>query len=223
LDLLVNNSPFSGKDGTLVTNSQLNERLKKELEVNVGLVIDFSQKDRYRIYGRGEMHIAILLENMRRQGYEMQISQPQVITKTIDGKLCEPFEELTVDVPEKFSGVVIEKISKRSGKMKEMHQHANQVRMLFEIPTRGLLGYRGDFIVDTRGEGILASRVIGFKPHAGTIRRRHTGAMISMVGGKTSGYSLFNLQQRGQLYVGPNIEVYEGMLLAILPKAMITR
>ncbi len=218
LDLLVNNSPFSGKDGNLVTNSQLFERLKKELEVNVGLSIDFSQKDRYQIFGRGEMHIAILLENMRRQGYEMQISQPQVITKTINEKLCEPFEEVTVDVPEKFSGIVIEKISKRSGKMIEMHQHTNQLRMLFEIPTRGLLGYRGDFIVDTRGEGILASRVIGFKPYVGVIKKRHTGSMISMIGGKSSGYSLYNLQQRGQLYIGPNVEVYEGMVIGNISK-----
>ncbi len=218
LDLLVNNSPFSGKDGTLVTNSQLYERLKKELEVNVGLVIDFSQKDRYRIYGRGEMHIAILLENMRRQGYEMQISQPKVITKTINNTLNEPFEELTVDIEEKFSGTIIKKISTRGGKIKEINQHENQVRMIFEIPTRGLLGYRGEFIIDTRGEGIMASRVIGFKTYAGEIKKRNTGAMISMVNGKTSGYSLFNLQQRGQLYVGPNIEVYEGMVIGDVSK-----
>jgi len=218
LDLLINNSPFAGKDGTLVNNSQIKERLKKELEVNVGLIIDFSQKDRYRVYGRGEMHIAILLENMRRQGYEVQVSQPQVITKEIDGEKSEPFEEVTVDVPDKFSGTIIEKLSRRGGRLTNMHQADNQVRMLFEIPTRGLLGYRGDFIIDTKGEGILASRVIGFKPCVDKIEKRSTGAMVSMITGKTSAYSLFNLQMRGQLYVGPNIEVYEGMVIGNISK-----
>ncbi|NUM25242.1 MAG: translational GTPase TypA [Candidatus Buchananbacteria bacterium] len=218
LDLLVNNSPFAGRDGQFVTNSQLNERLKKELEVNIGLKIDFSAKDRYHVSGRGEMHIAILLENMRREGYEMQVSQPRVITKQIDGVLMEPFEEVTIDVPSSFSGSVIEKLSKRGGKMVNMHQHEDQVRILFEIPTRGLLGYRGDFVVDTKGEGILASRVIGFKPYAGEIKKRSTGSMISMITGKTSGYSLANLQTRGQMYVGPNVEVYEGMVVGNVAK-----
>lgn len=213
LDMLVNNSPFAGREGTYVTNSQLHDRLKRELEVNVGLAIDFSAKDRYRIRGRGEMHIAILLENMRREGYEMQISQPQVITKEIDGKLSEPFEEVTIDIPSNFSGAVIEKLSKRGGKMTDMQQNDGQTRLLFEIPTRGLLGYRGEFIVDTRGEGIMASRVIDFKPHAGAIEKRSTGSMISMATGKALGFSLDNLQTRGQLYIGPNTEVYEGMVI----------
>jgi len=213
LDMLVNNSPFAGRDGTLVTNSQLNERLHKELEVNIGLKIDFSASDRYHVSGRGEMHIAILLENMRREGYEVQISQPQVITKEIDGILCEPFEEVTIDTPSRFSGTVIEKLSKRGGKMTNMHQLDTQARLLFEIPTRGLLGYRGEFIIDTRGEGIMASRVIDFKPYAGEIEKHGTGSMISMAMGKALGYSLDNLQTRGQLYIGPNIEVYEGMVI----------
>ncbi|MAF14148.1 MAG: translational GTPase TypA [Parcubacteria group bacterium] len=213
LDLLVNNSPFAGKEGTFVTNSQLDERLKKELEVNVGLNIDFSAKDRYRIHGRGEMHIAILLENMRRQGYEMQISQPQVITKEIEGKKFEPFEEVTIDTPTESSGAVIEKLSKRGGKMTDMNQHNGQTRLLFEIPTRGLLGYRGEFIVDTKGAGIMASRVIDFKPHAGAITKRSTGSMISMATGKALGFSLNNLQTRGQLYIAPTTEVYEGMVI----------
>ena len=218
LDLLVNNSPLAGRDGQFVTNSQLNERLHKELEVNIGLKIDFSAKDRYHVSGRGEMHIAILLENMRREGYEMQVSQPQVITKKIDGILSEPFEEVTIDVPLEFSGSVIEKMSKRGGQMVNMHQLENQVRILFEIPTRGLLGYRGDFVIDTKGNGILASRVIGFKPYAGAIRKRTVGSMISMVTGKTSGYSLANLQTRGRLYIGPNVEVYEGMVIGDVAK-----
>jgi len=218
LDLLVNNSPFAGHDGDLVTNSQLNERLHKELEVNVGLEIDFSTKGIYHISGRGEMHIAILLENMRREGYEMQVSQPHVITKEINGVLYEPFEEVTIDLPSEFSGSVIEKMSKRGGKMIDMHQHENIVRILFEIPTRGLLGYRGDFVIDTKGNGILASHVIGFKPYAGEIKRKTVGSMISMVTGKTSGYSLDNLQTRGQLYVGPNVEVYDGMVIGNVAK-----
>ncbi|MFC1687096.1 translational GTPase TypA [Patescibacteria group bacterium] len=218
LDLLVNNSPFAGQEGKYVTNSQLHDRLKKELEVNVGLAIDFTEKDRYRIHGRGEMHIAILLENMRREGYEMQISQPQVITKEISGKLHEPFEEVTIDIPNEFSGAVIEILSNRGGKMTNMHQHDTQTRLLFEIPTRGLLGYRGEFIIDTRGHGIMASRVIDFKPHAGKIEKRSTGSMISMAQGKALGFSLYNLQTRGQLYIGPNVEVYEGMIIGNVSK-----
>jgi len=213
VDILVNNSPFAGNEGKFVTNSQLRERLKKELEVNVGLAINFSAKDRYCVHGRGEMHIAILLENMRREGYEMQISQPQVITKEVDGKLLEPFEEVTIDIPSEFSGAVIETLSKRGGTITDMQQHDTQTRLLFEIPTRGLLGYRGEFIIDTRGQGIMAARVLDFKPHVGTIEKRSTGSMISMATGKALAFSLDNLQARGQLYIGPNIEAYEGMVI----------
>jgi len=218
LDLLVNNSPFGGREGKFVTTSKLKERLQKELEVNVGLSIDFSNNDRYRIYGRGEMHIAILLENMRREGYEMQISQPQVITKTIDGKLFEPFEEAIIDTPNQFSGAVIEKLSKRGGKMTTMQQHGNITRLVFDIPVRGLLGYRGQFVIDTRGVGILTSRVTDFKPHVGTIEKRAVGSMVSMASGKALGYSLDNLQTRGQLYIGPTTEVYEGMVIGNVSK-----
>jgi len=213
LDILVNNSSFAGQEGNFVTNSQLHDRLKKELEVNVGLSIDFSAKDRYRIHGRGEMHIAILLENMRREGYEMQISQPEVITKQIDNKLHEPFEKVTIDIPIEYSGTVIEKLSKRGGKLIDMQQNDTQTRLLFDIPTRGLLGYRGEFIINTRGQGIMASRVTGFKHHIGNITKRNTGSMISMATGKALGFSLDNLQTRGQLYIEPNVEVYEGMVI----------
>lgn len=218
MDLLVNSSPFAGRDGKFVTNSQIKERLEKELEVNVGLSIDFSATDRYLIRGRGEMHIAILLENMRRQGYEMQVSQPQVIIKEVDGVKHEPFEEVTVDVPEEFSGTVIEKLSKRKGTLTTMQQHDGQVRMLFDIPTRGLLGYRGEFVVDTRGEGILATQVIGFRPHVGVIEKREVGSMVSMITGKALGYALYNLQDRGQLYIEPNVDVYEGMVVGNVSK-----
>jgi GTP-binding protein len=218
LNFLVNNSPFAGREGKFVTNSQIRERLEKELEVNVGLKIDFSANDHYKVYGRGELHVAILLENMRREGYEVQVSQPQVIIKDIDGVKSEPYEEVTVDVPDEFQCVVIEKLGRRKAQMVNMHQSDGQTRLVFEMPTRGLLGYRGQFIMDTKGEGILCSRVLDFRPYAGEIEKRDVGSMISMENGKALGYSLWNLQERGVLYIGPGIEVYEGMVIGNVSK-----
>ncbi|MFH1938002.1 MAG: translational GTPase TypA [Patescibacteria group bacterium] len=218
LGFMVNNSPFSSQEGKFVTNSQIKERLEKELEVNVGIKVDFSKVDQYIVYGRGEMHIAILLENMRRKGYEVQVSQPQVILKEEEGQTLEPFEELIIDVPKSLSGVIIEKIAKRKGTMMEMKIHNTNTRLVFEIPTRGLFGLRSEFMIDTRGEGIMASRVIGFRPHVGEVKRHKVGSMVSMVTGKALGYALYNLQDRGTLYISPNIEVYKGMVIGNVSK-----
>lgn len=213
LRFLVNNSPFGGQDGKFVTSRQIREYLERELEVNVGLKVDFSSTDYFKVLGRGELHIAILLENMRRAGYEVQVSQPQVIIRTENGDRQEPFEEVIVDTPSEYQGVVIEKLGRRAFQMKDMSERDGSVRITLEGPTRGLLGYRNQFVIDTRGEGIMSSRVVGFKPYAGEILKRAVGSMISMATGKTLGYALFGLQERGVLYIGPGTAVYEGMVI----------
>ena len=213
LNFLVNNSPFAGREGKFVTSRQIRDRLERELEINVGLRINFDSADSFKVSGRGELHIAILLENMRREGYEMQVSQPQVIVREEEGKKLEPYEEVIVDTPQEYQGAIIERLGTRKFVMKDLKVHENQVRLIFEGPTRGLLGYRNQFVLDTKGEGILSSRVLGFREYAGEIKKRAVGSMISMASGKALGFSLWNLQERGVLYIHPATEVYEGQVI----------
>ncbi|HSJ07436.1 MAG TPA: translational GTPase TypA [Longimicrobiales bacterium] len=218
VDFIVNMSPFSGRDGKYVTSRQLRDRLYKELERNVALrVEDTDSPDTFTVSGRGELHLGILMETMRREGYEFAVSRPRIITKKgPDGETLEPYEEVVIDVPEAFVGVVIEKLGGRRGEMLEMRssgEGSGLTRIVYRMPARGLFGYRSEFLTDTRGEGVLHHRFNGYGPWAGSIRSRDRGVLVCMADGTSVAYSLWNLQERGSLFIGPGVPVYEGMIV----------
>ncbi len=214
INILINTSPLAGREGRFLTARQIRSRLERELEINVGLEVDFSHNEAFKLHGRGELHISILLEQMRREGYECQVSQPQIITRTDSaGQVTEPFEEVLIDIPQEYQGAVIEQLGRRQVLLKDVISNDSSVRLTFEGPTRGLLGYRSQFVLDTKGEGIFSSRFIEFRPMAGDIRQRAVGSMVSMANGKALGFALWNLQERGVLYIGPGEQVYQGMVI----------
>ncbi len=214
MTFLVNNSPFAGKEGSQLTTRQIRARLDREKETNVGLLVSAIEgTDSFRVSGRGELHLSVLIESMRREGFELQVSRPEVIYQNIDGVMHEPIEHVIIDVPEESSGTVINLLSQRKGEMQDMKTEDGQTRLEFLVPTRGLLGFRGDFIIETKGEGILNHSFLKFEPEKGELPGRNCGSMISMIKGDTMAYSLWNLQERGRLFVGAQVPVYEGMII----------
>ena len=217
----VNDSPFAGREGKFVTSRQIRDRLDRETLKDVSLRVSeiAGAMDAFNVAGRGEMHLSILIETMRREGYEFQVSPPRVLYQTIDGKLCEPMERLVADVPADSVGAVIEKLGSRKGDLLEMTPVGSRMKLEFLVPARGLFGYRNEFITDTKGEGIMASVFDSYAPFRGEVSRRNTGSLIASETGESITYGLFNAQERGTLFIGPGVDVYGGMVVGVSPKS----